>query len=233
MQERVERERDVRTRAGQMATVMALAAAGVLCLCMEARGQETTASDGEQTVDMGQTAENFTSNGNRDAQGVGPKDYGWWEVTKMLFWVVVVTLGIYGTAKLVKRYVPAARNIFGGAALKVVGRMHLSPKQSIIVVKVGRRMVVVGVTPTEMRALTEITDPEEVAEMDRDIAGPAKGATTREFGQELKEASKEYESGQELLASSGETRESGAVSGIRKDLDSLSKKINLWRKTSE
>ena len=210
----------------------------MMCACVRARGEGTGPTappgDGKTTVDETKTVKQLLEEEGRGSAADKINGFGGWDLVKMLVLVVVVTGGIYGAARLLKKYVPGARGMFGGTALKVVGRMFLSPKQSIVVVKVGRRMVVVGVTPTEIRRLSEITDADEVEEMSREIAGTGKGSTTKEFQEELKKASKEYESGRELLESTGTAGEkTRAMEGIRNELESISKKINLWRKASE
>ncbi|MCB9851310.1 MAG: flagellar biosynthetic protein FliO [Phycisphaerales bacterium] len=63
---------------------------------------------------------------------------------------------------LVRRYLPAARPI-AADALKVVGRAPISAKQSAILLHVGNRLVLVGVSGEGMRTLAEITDPQEVS----------------------------------------------------------------------
>lgn len=170
--------------------------------------------------------------------GGGLEDQGWVAVLKMLFWMVLVVAAIYGGARLIKRYVPAARNMFGAGTLKVVGRTFLSPKQSILLVRVGRRMLVVGVTPASMSALAEISDPEELEYINNEMAGSGKGRDGGEFKQNLKEAADELESGRELLDSTSLAVADGderaeMVDGLRGELDSIARKINLWRGASD
>ncbi|MCR4316253.1 MAG: flagellar biosynthetic protein FliO [Planctomycetes bacterium] len=65
---------------------------------------------------------------------------------------------------LFKRYVPGAQQMFASPLVKVIGRNYLGAKQQIFLVRVGtRRILVVGVSGNEVRTLSEITDPEEVA----------------------------------------------------------------------
>jgi len=226
-------------------------AAGMLCLalwCGAVRAAGAPAGDADQDADQvtasegsGKADEDLTVDElrkkreetglQRDVDGLGG-----WTVVKMLGWVLLVTVGIWGAARLLKRYVPAAKGIFGAATMKVVGRTYLSPKQSILLVKVGKRMVMVGVTPTEIRALSEIRDEEELAEINRELAGAGKGGA-KTFQEDLKEARKAYERGDGLLEGAKEDESSagktGAIEGIRQEMDSLSKKINLWRKSSD
>ena len=76
--------------------------------------------------------------------------------------------GVLGLVFLVsyvlRRYVPAVRAL-GGGALNVVQRTPLSPKQSIALVRVGRRMVLIGITPDQISSLAIIDDPEECAHL--------------------------------------------------------------------
>ena len=134
----------------------------------------SVSDESEKELDLDQTVDGFVNRKDSGKTGGGVDDLGAMSVVKMLFWVVVLIVAIYGVAKLLKRYVPSARNMFGSGTVKVVGRTFLSPKQSILLVRVGRRMVVVGVTPTGMSALAEIRDADELEEINREIAGDRK-----------------------------------------------------------
>lgn len=48
-------------------------------------------------------------------------------------------------------------------AIKVLSRTVLSPKQQVMLLQVGKRLIVVGDSGGRMNALSEITDPDEVA----------------------------------------------------------------------
>lgn len=63
-----------------------------------------------------------------------------------------------------RRWVPAAR-VADNGVLSVVGRIGLSPKHSLALVKMGRRFVLVGVSGDRLSGLCEVADPEEVAEL--------------------------------------------------------------------
>ncbi len=76
---------------------------------------------------------------------------------------VVLTL-VAGAYWVVRRWMPSARTV-DASVMKIVGRTGLTPKQSLALVQVGRRYVVVGVSPDRLDSLCEICDPEEVAEL--------------------------------------------------------------------
>ncbi len=73
-----------------------------------------------------------------------------------LFWLGLVAL---------KRYVPGGRQLFASPAMEVLGRSHIDPRRYVALVRVGRRLLVVGVGPDSMAPLSEIGDAEEVAEL--------------------------------------------------------------------
>ena len=78
---------------------------------------------------------------------------------------LAVVLGlIFLVSYVLRRYVPAVRAL-GGGALNVVQRTPLSPKQSIALVRAGRRMVLIGITPDHISSLAVIDDPEECADL--------------------------------------------------------------------
>ena len=51
------------------------------------------------------------------------------------------------------------------SAIQVVSRSALSPRQQLVLVQVGRRLVLVGSSGSEMNPLCQIDDPDEVAEV--------------------------------------------------------------------
>lgn len=52
-----------------------------------------------------------------------------------------------------------------GGAVRVLSRTTLSPKQQLMLLQVGKRVVLVANTGLQMNALCEISDPEEVASL--------------------------------------------------------------------
>jgi flagellar protein FliO/FliZ len=54
-------------------------------------------------------------------------------------------------------------NVKANPAIKVLSRTVLSPKQQVMLLQVGKRLVVVGDSGGRLSALSEITDPDEVA----------------------------------------------------------------------
>ncbi len=67
-------------------------------------------------------------------------------------------------------------------AVQVLSRNVISPKQQLLVVQVGRRLLVVGDSGQQMNALCEITDPQEMAALIGQIHEEKRESTGRAFG---------------------------------------------------
>ena len=60
---------------------------------------------------------------------------------------------------------PAASGRSGSRAVEVLSRAPLSPKRQVVLLRIGRRIVVVTESGSQMNTLCEITDPDEVSEL--------------------------------------------------------------------
>jgi len=89
-------------------------------------------------------------------------------------WPLLVVLGLIFIAALaVRKLMPRGMRGSGGSAINILARQHLSNKQSLCLVQVGRRVVLVGITGEQMSALSEITDREELGELTAKLARSA------------------------------------------------------------
>ncbi|MCH7814685.1 MAG: flagellar biosynthetic protein FliO [Planctomycetes bacterium] len=94
---------------------------------------------------------------------------------------LVVVLGLIGAvAVVVRRLVPSVRNMSSGA-IEIIGRHTLAPKQSIALVRVGRRLLLVGITAEQINRLCEIDDAAEVSDLLGRIPGRERSDGTEDF----------------------------------------------------
>lgn len=93
-----------------------------------------------------------------------------WPMLVVLF---VISVCVYAF----KRWMPRSSRPGGGDAVKILARHYLSSKQSLCLVRTGRRVVLVGITPDRISTLTEVTDAEEVAS----LVGSAERASPSSF----------------------------------------------------
>lgn len=83
-----------------------------------------------------------------------------------MFWPLLLVLAVIaGAAVLASRYLGKSAGVGRGGVLDVLAHHRLSSKQSFCLVRLGRRLIVVGVTPERLSAIAEIGDPVEVAEV--------------------------------------------------------------------
>lgn len=84
--------------------------------------------------------------------------YGAW-VQLLLALVIVVGL-IVALGWLLKR-LGGGKTFRGAGTLKLIARANLSPKHQMFLVRMGRRLVLIGAGPQGLATLSEITDAEE------------------------------------------------------------------------
>jgi len=92
----------------------------------------------------------------------GDRSTPWYRTGIGALAVVLALIG--GAFWIVRRWMPSARPADAGA-MKIVGRTGLTPKHSLVLVRVGRRYLMVGVSADRLDTLCEISDPEEVAQL--------------------------------------------------------------------
>ena len=83
-------------------------------------------------------------------------------VLAVLFVVLVFVLGL---AKLFLKRSPYTINGLPLDAVDVLGRRAVDPRNSVYILKVGSRLILMGSSPGGMSSLAEITDPIEVASL--------------------------------------------------------------------
>lgn len=83
-----------------------------------------------------------------------------WLKSLLAFAVTGVLLG--GGVILLKRLFPTRNGGKPSALMEVLARTPVGPKQSVVLLRVAGRVIVVGVSPDSMATLTEIRDEQEV-----------------------------------------------------------------------
>ena len=83
-----------------------------------------------------------------------------------LLWPMLIVVGAIVTlAMMLKRWGLVRRTPTGRGGLQILSRQFLSNKQSLCVVRFGRRVVCLGVTPERISTLVQVDDPEEASQM--------------------------------------------------------------------
>lgn len=145
-----------------------------------------------------------------------------WDMGKVPLALGGVLLLIFAMRALGKKMVPGAAGAGSSKAVQVLMRSSVSPRQQLILVRVGRRLVLVGSGGGgEMNSLCEINDPDEVAEVMGQIRED-KSSTSKNFTAMFGRAGKAYEeqpSSDDPVTSPAVTRNSG------EDLNGLTERV--------
>ena len=141
-------------------------------------------------------------------------------------------------------FLPGGRGFNSSRAVKVLTRNVISPKQQLLVIQVGRRVVVVGDSGQQMNPLCEITDPDEVAELVGRIREDAREPVGKAFSTLFSRAGSSYEppapaaapmygAGAPAVDAGGRGEqvdvglEDPALAGTRQELTGLMEKVRL------
>jgi len=138
-----------------------------------------------------------------------------WPLWDALPLAVVLAL-IAGIALLVKKYIPVKRILTGAGVLDVVARLPLSSKQSLVLVRMGRRLVLVGVSPEGLTRLDVVEDPEQVAAIAGEVASRREDSMSRAFADALGGETNVYTD-----TAAGEDTSAAAGGAVRNLLDKV------------
>ena len=152
-----------------------------------------------------------------------------WYLTGLLSLAVVLGL-IFLLARLARRFTPL-KNKLGQGELEIVARTHLGPKQSVAVVRLGQRLVLVGVTPERLNCLSTIDDPAEAAALLGRLAVGKAGSTTAHFSAEFDAEVEEYAAQEAVEPLFGEQRTT-AFTRTRRQLGQMIGKVRALGRSS-
>jgi flagellar biogenesis protein FliO len=107
--------------------------------------------------------------------------------------VLVITL-IFLLRAVVRRLTPGSGGAGRlGATVHVLGRTPLGPRHSLMLLRVGQRILVVADAAGAMRTLSEINDPQEVADLLAEVSRAQAGSASRAFDHLLGRMNSDYE----------------------------------------
>lgn len=115
-----------------------------------------------------------------------------WYLRPVLALAVVVAL-ILAAAWVVKRLLPGVRRDGKRGPMQVLATTYLSPKQSLALVRCGRRVILIGVTPEHISSLAVMDDTNDLPSL---AHAPDRGDIQRvsgQFNEALDEAAKDFE----------------------------------------
>jgi flagellar biogenesis protein FliO len=168
----------------------------------------------------------------RDGTGaVAPASDALGDLSRIILALLVVVGIIFALRWLARRLSlvpPVGRT---GRGVRLLSRTVISPKQHVLLLQVGRRVVVVGdAGAAGMRALCEITDPDEVAALLGDVKAAAAGAPpARSFSTLFGRAAEPFDTADELPADGDVPAVGPAESAVPPDVVGLLAKVRGLR----
>ncbi|MBI4570174.1 MAG: flagellar biosynthetic protein FliO [Planctomycetes bacterium] len=106
----------------------------------------------------------------------------------LILLTVVMVAVLFFVVWAFRKLFPSTRKFFASPLVVVLGRNYISSRQSILLLRVGGKVLVVGVTGDRMTTLTEITDPDTVARFTAEEASRREGSLQQTFAGVIREA---------------------------------------------
>lgn len=131
----------------------------------EAKPAETVRQANQAVDNFLKQKPDFSSHKSGGGQAPVPAVSPWSVWGKLIVLLGVVGSVLWAGLLLVKKHLPGGKQFFSSPALEVLGRTHLDPRRYVALLRVGRRLLVLGVSPDAIEGLSEITDEAEVTEL--------------------------------------------------------------------
>jgi flagellar biogenesis protein FliO len=204
----------------------------LLAVCQSVRAQSRPAVDvsslrAEDSLESQPIAPDSANPAGKSAiPGDLPSTFGATRVALALAGVVGLILVLRAGAK---RVFPGSAPVRASAAVKVLARCAISPRQHLLVIQVGKRLVLVGDSGAHLNPLCEINDPEEAAGIlaqarDESISVARRfdsffGLARKGFAEVPSDAEERFDESNEIAASDP------SLEATRKELAGLSEKV--------
>jgi flagellar biogenesis protein FliO len=138
-----------------------------MCICQFAAAQTTRTSAGlyeDEPIGTAASANSPTTQATAQAavRQAPPKLV---EPQRVILALAIVLGLIFALRWIGRKYFPSIAGPRGHGAVRVLSRTPITPKQQVLLMHVGRRVLVVADNGAQMSPLSEIRDPDEVAQL--------------------------------------------------------------------
>jgi flagellar biogenesis protein FliO len=143
-----------------------------------------------------------------------------------------IVIGLIFLLRWCGRFVfPAAVRRGSSRAIEVISRAALSPRQQVMLIRVGRRLIVVGDSGSQMNPLCEITDPDEMAALVGQLQGEKTVVSGSAFGSLFKRSRGRFDVADEPEIASPppleDPEDEVPVASAREELNGLRDRVRL------
>jgi flagellar biosynthetic protein FliO len=198
---------------------MRLATTAIFCmLCITGGASAQTSQPADNLIHRSPSAQSSASRSANDVRGGGAL-----RMALSLSAVLGLILLMYwATRRLLPRSAFASGD---SAAVQVLARSPVSPRTRVVLLRVGRRILVVGESGQQMTTLCEITDPDEAAALLGQIRGEQEGSG-KPFSALLSSAIERFQAAQFPASLKSETDEDELAS-THQELDGLTQRVRV------
>lgn len=147
------------------------------------------------------------------------------DISRVLLAMGIVLAAIFLLRWIGQRVLLKNGGLRGNKAIHVVSRSMLSPKQQVMMLRVGKRLIVVGDSGGQMNTLCEISDPDEVAGLLGESVNKEPPEGPKSFGAMFKRAEEPFEESPEPPEPVGLDDAT-----TREEISGLLDKVQLMRK---
>jgi len=116
--------------------------------------------------------------------------------------------------------------------LQVLSRTAVAPRNHVLLIRLGERILVVGDSAAGLRTLAELTDPQEIGGILAEIAQSESTGIRRSFGQLLGRLNGEYDTAERTAVEGGDDSEH-VIDRARDQLSSLLSRVRAARISEE
>jgi flagellar biogenesis protein FliO len=202
---------------------MRLATAMLICVCAHAQTTQP-ATTAQSTLDDQPIVRGTVSDaGGATTQSVSFSATGQIEAWRVILALAIVIGLIFSLRWIGHKFFPNAGVPRSSGAMKVLTRLVISPKQQLLLIQVGKRVVVVGDSSGQMSAISEIADPDEVASMVAQVAAERSSVSAKGFGAFFHRAGAE----EEPVSADSPSAPDPVIADARSEIDELSDKVRL------
>ena len=177
----------------------------------------------------GRVLERKTGNGRSSliAQGDEGESNSWWRTIGALAAVVgLIVFLSWGYRAMAGGQLGLLNRTRCPGLIEVVSRTALTPRQSMYLVRVGNRMILVGQTAEQLRTLDVIDDSETVARLAGQSISQQQQSSTAEFRSCLDKEESDYTPEPEpAVRRRPASASSGSIDGVRRGLQDAIRRI--------
>lgn len=127
-----------------------------------------------------------------------------WGMTKTILALAFVVLLILVGRQLMLRWMGRPAAVNRSRAVEVLSRISVGPRQHVVLLRMGGRILVVADSAGQMRPLANIDEPEEVASILKSVTTSRPSSISQGFGQMLGKFDQEYDQDDDKLRISDE-----------------------------